>query len=72
MLPGNKEPTDLGYNRRTGKLFVPNDDKDRISLVRPGRNGVHGTADDSVRNFSTAAFGSTDPEGVEYDREPIG
>jgi hypothetical protein len=68
LLPGNKEPTDLGFNRRTGKLFVTNDDKDRVSLVRPGPNGVHGTGDDTRTNFSTAAFGSTDPEGVEYDR----
>ena len=67
LLPGNKEPTDLGFNRSTGKLFVTNDDKDRISLVRPGPNGVHGTGDDTMTNFSTAAFGSTDPEGVEYD-----
>jgi hypothetical protein len=68
LLPGNKEPTDLGFNPRTGKLFVTNDDKDRVSLVRPGRNGVHGTGDDIRTNFSTAAFGSSDPEGVEYDR----
>ena len=35
--------------------------------MRPGPDGVHGTADDAVSNFSTSAFGSTDPEGVEYD-----
>jgi hypothetical protein len=67
LLPGNKEPSDLGFNPRSGALFVSNDDKDRISRVRPGRDGVYGTADDAVSNFSTSAFGSTDPEGVEYD-----
>ena len=67
LLPGNKEPSDLGLNQRSGTLYVSNDDKDRISRVRPGRDGVHGTRGDLVSNFSTAAFGSTDPEGVEYD-----
>jgi DNA-binding beta-propeller fold protein YncE len=67
LLPANREPADLGFNPKSGALFASNDDKDRISRVRPGRDGVHGTADDKVSNFNTAAFGSTDPEGVEYD-----
>ena len=54
-------------NPRNGTLYASNDDKDRISRVFPGPDGVHGTADDTVSNFSTSAFGSTDPEGVEYD-----
>ena len=33
----------------------------------PGPDGVHGTADDTVSHFKTSVFGSTDPEGVEYD-----
>jgi hypothetical protein len=64
---GNEEPSGIGFNPHTGALFASSDDKDRISVVRPGPNGVHGTADDTVSNFSTSAFGSTDPEGVEYD-----
>ena len=28
---------------------------------------MHGTADDSISHFKTSTFGSTDPEGVEYD-----
>jgi hypothetical protein len=68
LLPfDNKEPADLGLNPRNSTLFVSDDDKDRISRVRPGRDGVHGTADDHVSRFSTAAFGSHDPEGVAYD-----
>jgi DNA-binding beta-propeller fold protein YncE len=68
LLPfANKEPTDLGFNPSNSTLYVTNDDKDRISVVRPGADGVHGTADDVVSFFSTAAFGSTDPEGVAYD-----
>jgi hypothetical protein len=64
---GNKEPSDLGLNPRNGTLYVSDDDRDRISRVAPGPDGVHGTGDDSVSSFSTTAFGSTDPEGVEYD-----
>ncbi len=68
LLPfDNKEPADLGLNPRNSTLFVSDDDRDRISRVRPGRDGVHGTADDHVSRFSTAAFGSHDPEGVAYD-----
>jgi hypothetical protein len=64
---GNKEPADLGFNPSNDTLYASDDDKDRISRVRPGADGVHGTANDIVSNFSTAAFGSGDPEGVEYD-----
>jgi hypothetical protein len=64
---GNREPSDLGLNTRTGTLFASNDDKDRIHRIRAGRDHVHGTPGDSVSRFSTARFGSTDPEGVAYD-----
>jgi hypothetical protein len=64
---GNREPSDLGFNPRTSALFVSNDDQDTITRIRPGRDRVHGTPDDSVSSFSTASFGSTDPEGVEVD-----
>ena len=67
---GNREPSDLGFNPRTGTLFASNDDKDRILRIRPGRDNVHGTPGDRVSKFSTARFGSTDPEGVEYDPAP--
>jgi DNA-binding beta-propeller fold protein YncE len=68
LLPfANKEPTDLGFKPSNSTLYVTNDDKDRVSVVRPGADGTHGTADDIVSFFSTAAFGSTDPEAVAYD-----
>jgi hypothetical protein len=63
----SKEPTDLGFNPGTGTLYVSDDDKDRVSIVRPGSDGAYGTADDIVSRLSTAAFGSTDPEDVAYD-----
>ncbi len=68
LLPfANKEPSGIGFNQGDGTLYASNDDKDRISRVLPGPDGVHGTADDAVSHFSTSAFGSTDPEGVEFD-----
>ena len=66
-LTFSKEPTGLGINPNDGTLFVSDDDGDRISVVRPGPDGVHGTSDDSWTRFTTSTFGSTDPEGVEYD-----
>jgi len=63
----SREPSGLGYDAAKHILFVSDDDRDRIYLDRPGADGVHGTADDSVTSFSTVAFGSTDAEDVEYD-----
>ena len=61
------EPAGIGFNPSDRTLYVSDDDRDRISVVRPGPDGVHGTADDVVSRFSTSAFGSGDPEDVEYD-----
>ncbi len=63
----SQEPTGIGYKASDGTLFVSDDDRDRIYIDRPGTDGVHGTADDSVTSFSTTAFGSGDAEGVKYD-----
>lgn len=63
----SKEPAGIGYDPNTAALYIADDDKDTIFIVNPGADGVHGTADDSRTSFSTATFGSTDPEGVEFD-----
>jgi hypothetical protein len=63
----SREPSGIGFNPANATLFVTDDDKDRVSLLRPGADGVHGTADDLVSRFSTSAFGSRDPEDAEYD-----
>jgi DNA-binding beta-propeller fold protein YncE len=69
VLPfGSREPTGLALDTRNGTLYVSDDDQDRVSVIRPGRDGVHGNADDVVSRFSTSAFGSTDPEDVAYDK----
>ena len=61
------EPAGIGFNPSDRTLYVSDDDRDRVSVVRPGPDGVHGTADDTVTRFSTSSFGSGDPEDVEYD-----
>ena len=63
----SREPAGLAFNPSNGTLYVSDDDKDRVSIVRPGLDTIYGTADDVVSRFSTAAFGSHDPEGVAYD-----
>ena len=38
LLPfASKEPTDLGFKPSDSTLYVSDDDKDRVSVVRPGR-----------------------------------
>ena len=68
-LPASREPTDLGFNPSAGggTLFISDDDRERVWVVRPGADGRHGTGDDIVSSFSTSVFGSTDAEGVVYD-----
>lgn len=63
----SKEPSGLGYDPATATLYVSDDDGDRITVDRPGPDGRHGTRDDLFQRFSTAAFGSYDAEGVEFD-----
>jgi len=61
------EPTGLGRNPSNGTLYISDDDKDKVFVVLAGPDHVHGTSDDTVTAFSTAAFGSGDPEDVAYD-----
>ena len=56
------EPAGLAVRQK--RVYVSDDDHDRVFLVRPGLDGTYGTRDDKVRSFSTRPFGSTDPEGV--------
>jgi hypothetical protein len=63
----SKEPTDVAYNLNNGHLFVSDDDKKRIFEVNPGTDGVLHTSDDLITSFSTSAFNSNDPEGLDYD-----
>jgi hypothetical protein len=63
----SNEPVGLGFNPATDTLFVSDDQKDRVFLNQSGPDGRHGTSDDTRTSISTSAFGSLDPEGIEYD-----
>jgi len=57
----------VGFDPDNGILYSSDDVKDRVFISQPGPDGRHGTGDDSVTSISTAAYGSRDPEGVEFE-----
>ncbi|MDQ3145405.1 MAG: hypothetical protein M3R01_00435 [Actinomycetota bacterium] len=61
------EPTGLGFDPATGRLFVSDDDADEIYVILPGGDGRYGTGDDQRSSFDTRAFGNSDAEGVAFD-----
>ncbi len=63
----SSEPTGVSYDVAGDRLFVSDDDKDRIFEVRTGADARFGTPDDQVSSFSTLGFGDDDPEDVAYD-----
>jgi hypothetical protein len=64
----SQEASDLGVDTANGRLFVADDDKNRVYILTAGPDGTYGTPDDARTNFRTATFGSDDPEGVAYDQ----
>ena len=61
-LTFSREPTGIGFDPSTQALFISDDDKYEIFIVRPGLDGRYGTADDPLTSFSTE-----DCEGIGYD-----
>lgn len=61
------EPTGVGHDPATGSLLVSDDNADRVTFVRPGADGLYGTADDTRSFFSTMFNSDPDPEDVAYD-----
>ena len=64
--PQTKEAAGIGHNPTNGHAYVSDDDQFRIHEFAPGPDGRYATSDDTRTSFSTAAFGSTDPEDVTY------
>jgi hypothetical protein len=64
----SKEPTGVTMNPADRTLFVSDDDSARISVVKPGADGRHGTADDPYTRFSTSVLGIADAEDVAFDK----
>ena len=66
IRPFTKEPTGLGFDPATGRLFISDDSARKIFIVLPGNDGKYGTSDDVRTSFSTTTFGNTDPEDVAF------
>jgi len=64
--PQTKEPVGVSYMSSNNHLLVADDDQQRVYEFDAGPDQRYGTADDSRPFFSTAAFGSTDPEDVVF------
>ena len=63
----SKEPTGVSYDPVGKRLFISDDDKERVSVLTAGPDLRFGTADDVVTFFSSSAFGNLDIEDVAYD-----
>jgi hypothetical protein len=61
----SREPTDVAVDGSHNRWFF-SDDHGVIFIVRLGPDRRYGTRDDSRRSFSTADFGSHDPEGLAF------
>ena len=66
IRPFTKEPTGLGFDPATGRLFISDDSARKIFIDLPGNDGKYGTSDDVRTSFSTIPFGNTDPEDVAF------
>jgi hypothetical protein len=66
VTTGTKEAAGIGHNPTNGHAYVSDDDQFRVHEIDPGPDGRYGNSDDIRSSFSTAAFGSTDPEDVTY------
>ena len=66
-LPYSKEPTGLGHDPGTNTLFISDDAKRRVWVVKPGSDGRFGSSDDVVTFVDAGAYGSTDTEDPEFD-----
>lgn len=59
------EPTGVSYRPSDHALLVSDDNANRVTFVRPGADGRHGTADDPFTHLPTPF--SDDAEDVAYD-----
>lgn len=60
----SREPSGVAYNPKTRRLFVSEDDADRVLEVRAGRDSRLGTEDDIVSGTDVQIFNDQDTEDV--------
>jgi hypothetical protein len=63
----SKEPTGAAYDPGTNTLFVSDDSKRRIHIIKPGNDNRFGTSDDVVTFINALALGSDDTEDPAFD-----
>ena len=64
----SKEPTGVGYDPKTKRMFISDDNKKRIFSLVSGADAKFGTADDPTpTSISASAFGDSDSEDVTFD-----
>ena len=66
-LAYSREPTGLGHDPGTNTLFISDDTKKRVWVVKPGSDARFGTSDDVVTSIDAGAYGSTDEEDPAFD-----
>ena len=67
-LKFSKEPTGVGYDPKTKRLFISDDDKKRVFSLTAGTDTRFGTVDDPTpTSISASAFGDLDSEDVTFD-----
>lgn len=62
-----KEPSGVAYNPSNGRLYIADDDNDRIFEVRQGPDKRFGTLDDAFSKIDISVFGDSDTEDVAVD-----
>ncbi len=63
----SREPEDIAWDPRRRRLYVTDDDRDRVFRFIPGKDRRIGTADDRASTvLRTRRFGSGDPEGLAF------
>ena len=62
------EPSGVAWDDAGKRLYVADDDRDKVFRFNPGSDGRFGTVDDSSSTlFGTSTFGSNDAEGLAWD-----
>jgi glucose/arabinose dehydrogenase len=69
-LAFSREPTGAAVNPANGRIYISDDNNDRIYEVNLV-DGVYCNGNDTVTSLDTRTFGSQDPEGVAYGENKL-
>ena len=72
LTGSTREPAGVAVPPRSRlRLYVSDDNADRVFIVRAGGDRRWGTRDDRIGSISTRVFGSEDPEGLAFGRRSL-